>query len=143
MKALEIAYLGLGSNLGDREAQLLLASKALSELPKTKILAQSSWLENPAIEEAGPYDFLNTVVQIETALGPRDLLAYIREIERNIDPERDTRGRKLARKIDIDILIFGDLELDEADLQLPHPRMLERDFVMKALYEIAPDLRID
>jgi 2-amino-4-hydroxy-6-hydroxymethyldihydropteridine diphosphokinase len=77
-------------------------------------------------------------VALETSLSPLELLAEIRRIEFLIDPERNSRGRKLARKIDIDILWYGDLVLNSEELVIPHPRMKERDFVMKPLREIAP-----
>lgn len=136
LKEAEIIYLGLGSNLGDRLAALETAVKALSLMPFSRLLRRSSWLENPAVGDAAPHDFLNGVVELKTTLSPLELLAEIRHIESTIDPERNSRGRKLARKIDIDILLYGDLVLDSEDLVIPHPRMQERDFVMKPLEEV-------
>ncbi len=136
LKKAEIIYLGLGSNLGERKEQLEAAVKALSLMPFSRLLRHSSWLENPAVGDAAPHTFLNGVVELKTTLSPLELLSEIRHIEATIDPERSNRGRKLARKIDIDILLYGDLVLDTEDLVIPHPRMLERDFVMKPLEEL-------
>lgn len=132
----EIAYLALGSNLGDRQVNLERAVTLLCEHKDIELIAVSSWLENPAIEEAGPYDFLNGVVKIQTSLTPHKLLDYILQLELRIDPERNSRGRKQARVIDLDILKYGTRIIKDERLELPHPRMLERDFVMKPLDEL-------
>ncbi len=105
-------------------------------MPFSRLLRHSTWLENPAVGEAAPHDFLNGVVELKSSLSPLELLNEIRSIEFAIDPERNSRGRKLARKIDIDILLYGDLVLDSEDLVIPHPRMHEREFVMKPLEEL-------
>lgn len=141
LKKVEIIYLGLGSNLGDRLGSLETAVKALSLMPFSRFMRRSTWLENPAVGDAAPNDFLNGVVELKTSLSPLELLAEIRHIESTIDPERNNRGRKLARKIDIDILLYGDLVLETEDLVIPHPRMTERDFVMKPLLELVPSLQ--
>lgn len=129
-------YLALGSNLGDREKNLLAAIDKLVNHSQIDFIAKSSWHENPAIEGAGPQDFLNGVIKIDTSLNPRELLNYINDVEAEIDPERSERGRKLARYIDIDILTYDDLKISEPDLSIPHPRMNERSFVTKPLNEL-------
>lgn len=134
-----IAYLGLGSNLDDRLLNLQQAIDIFREHAAIKILAVSEWMENPAIEEAGPQNFLNGVVKIHTSLNPQELLALIQAVENAVDPERIGRGRKKARKLDIDILLYGDLVINEGDLQIPHPRMADRDFVMKPLASLRPN----
>ncbi len=131
---LATVYIGLGSNLGDRELQLERAVTLLAS--GHKLIAKSRWFENPPVGEAGPGFFLNGVIALETSLSPQDLLALIHQVEDTIDPDRANRGRKLARKIDIDLLLYGDLVLETEDLILPHPRMQERDFVMKPLEEV-------
>ncbi len=128
--------MGLGTNLGDREKNLEQAISLISENPAVIFLKQSSWRENPAIENAGPEPFLNGVIKISTTLSPRDLLNFILSVEEKIDPDRNNRGRKQARLIDIDILRYGELNINEDGLVIPHPRMLERDFVMIPLNEI-------
>lgn len=131
-----IVFLGLGTNLGDREKNLEQAISLISENPAVIFLKQSSWRENPAIENAGPEPFFNGVIKISTTLRPRDLLNFILSVEEKIDPDRNNRGRKQARLIDIDILRYGELNINEDGLVIPHPRMLERDFVMIPLNEI-------
>lgn len=129
-------YLGLGSNLGDREQNLFNAIEALKVNSEIRFIKKSSYYENPAIEEAGPENFLNAVIKIDTSLDPYQLLKFINKVEAEIDPEREHRGRKKARFIDIDILLFGDLNIKDKDLVIPHPRMNQRDFVKKPLDEI-------
>jgi 2-amino-4-hydroxy-6-hydroxymethyldihydropteridine diphosphokinase/ribosomal-protein-alanine acetyltransferase len=135
------AFVALGSNLGDRAANLELALKLLNENPDVEVIKVSSWLENPAMEGAGPNDFLNGVAKIDTKLSPHELLDLLLEIESKIDPERNLRGRKQARMIDLDLLKYANMKIKDDKLELPHPRMQERDFVMKPLKELEGDLR--
>ena len=132
----QIAYIGLGSNLGNREENLGKAISLIDSNPGNKFLKKSKWYENPAIEEAGPGDFLNGVIKIETSLSPRELLDLLLAVEIQLDPDRNTRGRKKARYIDIDILKIGDLVISEPGLEIPHPRMHERKFVIQPLREL-------
>ena len=134
------AYLSLGSNLGNRQKNLETALSQIAECKGVKILKCSTWLENPAIEEAGPNPFLNGVIKISVNLSPLELLKQLQRIELHIDCNRAERGRKSARIIDIDILLFDRLKLDSAELTIPHPRMLSRNFVLKPLDEIEPKI---
>lgn len=134
------AYLSLGSNLGNRQKNLETALSQIAECKGVEILKCSTWLENPAIEEAGPNPFLNGVIKISVNLSPIELLKQLQRIELNIDCNRAERGRKSARIIDIDILLFDRLKLDSAELTIPHPRMLSRNFVLKPLDEIEPKI---
>jgi ribosomal-protein-alanine N-acetyltransferase len=134
------AYLSLGSNLGDRQKNLETALSQIAECEGVQILKCSAWLENPAIEEAGPNPFLNGVIKISVNLSPIELLKELQRIELSIDCNRAERGRKSARIIDIDILLFDRLKLDSAELTIPHPRMLSRSFVLKPLDEIEPKI---
>jgi [ribosomal protein S18]-alanine N-acetyltransferase len=134
------AYLSLGSNLGNRQKNLETALSQIAECKGVKILKCSTWLENPAIEEAGPNPFLNGVIKISVNLSPIELLKQLQRIELHIDCNRAERGRKSARIIDIDILLFDRLKLDSAELTIPHPRMLSRNFVLKPLDEIEPKI---
>jgi len=134
------AYLSLGSNLGDRQKNLETALSQIAECEGVKILKCSAWFENPAIEEAGPNPFLNGVIKISVNLSPTELLKELQRIELSIDSNRAERGRKSARIIDIDILLFDRLKLDSAELTIPHPRMLSRNFVLKPLDEIEPKI---
>ncbi len=136
-----IAFIALGSNLGDRVSNLELALKLLNEHASVKVIRVSNWHENPAIEGAGPDDFLNGVAKLDTKLGPHELLELLLEIESKIDPERNLRGRKQARKIDLDLLKYANIKIKDDKLELPHPRMQERDFVMKPLAELESPLK--
>lgn len=129
-------YIGLGSNLGNREENLDQAIEIISKPDSNRFLFKSKWMENPAVEDAGPDDFLNGVIKIETKLSPHELLDFLQAVEKEIDPDRENRGRKKARYIDIDILKYGELEINDERLVIPHPRMKEREFVTKPLREI-------
>jgi 2-amino-4-hydroxy-6-hydroxymethyldihydropteridine diphosphokinase len=128
------AFLALGSNLGDREAYLATARDALSALPGTRLLAASRIYETAPRDVLDQPAFLNQVVCLETALAPLDLLRACRAIELAAHRERDRRFG--PRTLDVDILLFQDVESDDPDLTLPHPRMFERAFVLAPLAEI-------
>ena len=131
MSAFEYALIALGSNIGDRQAHI---DKAIDKISiHNEVVLSSDFYENPSQEGAGGDDFYNAAVLIKTQFGPKDLLADLFNIETEIDPEREMRGRKFARIIDLDILLFGDKEINEASLEVPHPRMHLRDFVMLPL----------
>jgi len=128
-------FLGLGSNLGDRLSHL---REALSHLEERGILvekASSVYRTAPWGLEEQP-DFLNMVVMAATSLSPRELLEACQEVEREMGRER--RQRWGPRNIDVDILLYDDIVVDEEDLVIPHPRMVERDFVIVPLLEIWP-----
>lgn len=134
-----VAYIGLGSNLGRREATLKSAVEAIAKLPDTRVLRTSSWFANPAVDIPDGEDFLNGVVEIETSLPPRELLDNLLRIEREHGRERGGGGGGkgyLNRTLDLDILIYGDLTLKEEHLQIPHPKMWEREFVRVPLAEL-------
>jgi len=129
-------YLSLGSNLGDRIANL---RKAISSLPpKLLPLVQSSVYETEPWGYSEQPVFLNMVVKGETELGPHNLLAFLKQLEVSIG-RRET-FRFGPRFIDLDILFYDDLVLETPDLVIPHPRIAERAFVLVPLAEIAPDL---
>ena len=129
------AYIALGSNLGDRQGNLERAVAALSDY--LEIRARSSVLETaPQYLEAQP-DFLNMVLMGRTEIAAADLLATLQSLERRLG--RVPSARFGPRVIDIDILYYGDHVIDLPDLQVPHPRLHERLFVLRPLLEIAPD----
>ena len=131
-----ITYLSMGSNLGDRIANL---RKAISSLPPKLIpLVQSSIYETEPWGYSEQPVFLNMVVKGETELGPHDLLDFLKQLEVSIG-RRET-FRFGPRFIDLDILFYDDLVLETPDLVIPHPRIAERAFVLVPLAEIAPDL---
>ncbi len=127
-------FLSLGSNVGDRLALLAAARDALAALPGTAVLAASGVYETAPREHADQPDFLNQVVCVETALEPHDLLTQCQRIE---SEHGRVRGLRFGpRTLDIDILLFQDVELEEPDLMLPHPRMLSRAFVLVPLVDV-------
>jgi len=131
-----VTYLSLGSNLGDRAANLHSAIVQLA--PAGKVTAISSLYETEPVEVVDQSWFLNCVVAIETELGPRELLQSLLAIEQFMGRQR--LSQKGPRKIDIDILLYGDRVLDQTGLKVPHPAMHRRRFVLEPLGEIAPDV---
>ena len=124
-------YLSLGSNLGEREQTI---ERAIRLLPG--VVARSSFYYSPAQEFVSPHPFCNCCVRIETDLEPMALLRLTQSIERQLGRTRKSvHGQHFDREIDIDILM-GEVQICTADLQLPHPKMHERDFVMVPLQEI-------
>ncbi len=133
-----IAYLALGSNLGDREGYLRAAIARLEEAPGVNLLRCSRVYETEPVGVTEQPRFLNMVVEVEAEGTPRDLLALAKRIERELGRKR--RRRWGPREIDIDVLIFDDETVDDDDLKVPHPRMWERAFVMAPLAELAPEI---
>ena len=135
-RELHTIYLALGSNLGERHEHLREALKRLP--PKVALHKVSSVYETAPVDYQDQPDFLNMACQGETQLSPRALLRYVKEIERAIG--RQVTFRNGPRVIDIDILLYDQLCIQENDLVIPHPRMAERAFVLAPLAEIAPDV---
>lgn len=134
------AFVGLGSNLANPAEQVLHAVKAIAALPDTRLLARSALYLNAPVGYADQPDFINAVAHIETGLSPHDLLAALLEIEHQFGRERSFRNA--PRVIDLDVLIYADLQCHDTGLTLPHPRMHERAFVLVPLLEIAPQVFI-
>ncbi|MBN1631470.1 MAG: quinolinate synthase NadA [Thermoleophilia bacterium] len=133
-----MAYLGLGSNLGDRESNLRQAREILGATPGTQVSAESSLYTTAPVGGPEQDDFLNQVVEVLTTLSPRALLLVAQRIEQELGRKRLVRWG--PRSIDVDILWYHGFSSAEADLQVPHPRMEERRFVLEPLSELAPDL---
>jgi len=129
-------FLGLGTNLGDREANLRAALRRLREVVRIEAVSFVYGSE-PVGYRAQP-DFWNLVVRAGTQLEPLALLGAVRGIERALG--RKPSFRNAPRVIDIDLLLYDDVQIDLPELTLPHPRMLERAFVLKPLMELAPDV---
>lgn len=134
------AALALGGNLGDPVEAFAGALKSLAQRPETTLLRQSSVYRTAPWGRLDQPDFLNMAVLIETALPPRELLELCLEIEREHGRERLERWG--PRTLDIDILSYGEGAIDRPGLQIPHPRIAERAFVLTPLNEIAPHLMI-
>ena len=140
-------YLGLGTNLGDREANIQTAVRLIGERVGT-VVRQSSLIETEPWGFESPNKFLNAVILCETERTPREVLRLTQKIERDMGRKKPIGGlsssatdstprrRYKDRPIDIDILLYDDITIDEPDLQIPHPLMHERDFVMIPLREI-------
>jgi 2-amino-4-hydroxy-6-hydroxymethyldihydropteridine diphosphokinase len=133
------AFVGLGSNLGDRVAALDAALAAIAALPATTLVARSSYYESAPFEASGG-DYLNAVARLETALAPLALLRALQAIETGQGRERPFANA--PRTLDLDLLLYGEVQLDSAELTLPHPRLHQRVFVLVPLAEIAPSLVI-
>lgn len=133
----EVAYIALGSNLGDRAHFLAMARDALGALPGTRVIAETPVEETAPFGPPGQEPYLNQMVAIETTLGPHDLLARLHGIERTAGRMR--RVRWGPRTLDLDIVRFGDLTLRDEQLVLPHPGLRDRDFWQRevALLEAA------
>lgn len=129
-------YLGLGSNLGEREANIASALKMLGQ--EARIVKVSSLHETEPVGHKDQPWFLNCVCSVETDLSPQALLKLAKTIENTLG--RKPTHRFGPRLIDIDILFYDDLVLDSPDLTIPHPRLMERAFVLLPLTEIAPEL---
>lgn len=135
----ECAYIGLGSNLGDRELKLLMAVAELGKLPQTRVTALSPFYETEPVGGVAQDNFYNAVARIATGLPPGDLLQELKRIETGIFQRKPTVHWG-PRSMDLDILLYGNLVLDEDRLTIPHPRLAERRFVLQPLCDIAPDL---
>jgi 2-amino-4-hydroxy-6-hydroxymethyldihydropteridine diphosphokinase len=134
------AYLGLGGNIGDPEAAMAAALRSLDAHPDVRVMRVSSLYRTPPWGPVEQPDFLNAAAQVETVLPVRGLLELCLETERGL--KRVRRERWGPRAIDIDILVYGEEAIAEEELEVPHPRMLGRAFVLAPLAEIAPDLRL-
>lgn len=136
-----VAYLCLGSNLGDRAGTM---AKAVGLIARTglRIIARSSLYETPPWGPVPQGPYLNIVVAVETELSARELLNMLLGVEHAFGRDRTREVRFGPRTIDIDILLYGDEVIAEPDLEIPHPRMMERAFALIPLAELAPDLAV-
>ncbi len=135
------AYLGLGSNLGDRRQHLAEAVRRLHAGPALQVVKVSPVYESSPVGVTAQPDFLNLVVQVVTTHTPHGLLAECLRIETDLGRVRHERWG--PRTIDIDLLIYGDARIADERLTVPHPWMHERSFVLTPLAEIAPGLKLD
>jgi 2-amino-4-hydroxy-6-hydroxymethyldihydropteridine diphosphokinase len=136
----KIAYLSLGSNLGNREENIERALAAL-EKKQIRIIKRSSLYETEPQDVADQPWFLNMAAACETPCFPLHLLGLVMRAERQLGRVRSGATPRGPRSIDIDILLYGSMQMETPQLTIPHPRMLERRFVLEPLLEIAPDLR--
>jgi 2-amino-4-hydroxy-6-hydroxymethyldihydropteridine diphosphokinase len=134
-----VAYLSLGSNLGDRAQNIDTALRLLTDAA-LRVRRRSSIYETEPRDYTDQPWFLNMVAEVETELTPRALLTRIRHVEDQLQRQRDID--KGPRTVDIDILTYGDVHIIEPDLVVPHPRMQNRRFVLEPLHDLAPELRL-
>ena len=130
-------FIGLGSNLEQPLLQVERAVETLKALPESELKAVSPWYQSVAVGPEQP-DYINGVAELNTAQSPLDLLRSLQAIENA--QQRKRLQRWGPRTLDLDLLLYADRQLDEPALVVPHPRMLERNFVLRPLYDIAPTL---
>jgi len=141
--ATTLACVGLGSNLGHPRRRIAAALRDLARLPRTRILAVSPNYATAPLGTAAPQpDYVNAVALLGTRLRARDLLARLQAIERRHGRRRRAGERNAPRTLDLDLLLFGRLRMATRALELPHPRMHERAFVLRPLADLAPAARI-
>ena len=135
-----LAYVGLGANLGPREITLLRAVDLLAETEGVEVRAVSQLRETEPVGVVDQPLFLNGAVVLDTSLSPRELLDRLLEIERELGRVRDVRWG--PRVVDLDLLVYGDRQIDEPGLRVPHPRLHERRFALEPLAELDPELDV-
>jgi 2-amino-4-hydroxy-6-hydroxymethyldihydropteridine diphosphokinase len=136
------ACIGIGSNLDNPVAQVRQALVALETIDETRLIAKSSLYRNPPMGPVDQPHYINAVATVLTGLSPSELLARLQALERLQGRVRKARDRWGPRCLDLDILTYGDRAISERDLQIPHPGISERNFVLFPLLEIAPQLQI-
>lgn len=134
------AFIGLGSNLGDSVALLCEARATLASLPQTRLIAVSPLYRSAPIGPQDQPDFFNAVVRIDTRLDPSSLLVALQKIEQQAGRVRLRHWGE--RTLDLDILLYGNQRIDHPDLQVPHPRLHQRAFVLKPLLDIAAEITL-
>ena len=134
------AYVGLGSNLGDREATIRRAVELLAERPGIEVVAVSTLRETDPVGYEDQPRFLIGAVALEVELTGRGLLDELLEVERALGRDRQREARWGPRTIDLDLLLYGGETVDEPGLTVPNPRLAERQFVLEPLHELDPDL---
>ncbi len=134
------AFIGIGSNLGDREAHCTEAAARLAALPQTSLRRLSALIETPPADDVAGGAFLNGVAEVSTELSPEQLLVHLQEIEAGLG-RAPAHGPREARTIDLDLLLYADMTIRGPALTVPHPRMAQRRFVLEPLAAIAPEAR--
>ena len=136
------AYVGLGSNLGEREATLWKALEGLGATEGIEVLAISSFRETEPVGVVDQPRFVNAAAALETSLSPRELLERLLDVERSLGRDRAVEERWGPRTLDLDLLLYGGETIDEPGLEVPHPRLVERAFVLEPLLELDPGLQL-
>ena len=139
---MEKAYLGLGANIGDPVQQIIDARKQLKAIAGVSSFRSSSLYLTSSVGDESQPDYINCVVESCLDKPVKDYFAEIQAIELALGRERDPHNRNAARCIDIDLLMYGDQRVSTASLELPHPRLQQRLFVLQPLFELEPNLQI-
>jgi 2-amino-4-hydroxy-6-hydroxymethyldihydropteridine diphosphokinase len=134
-----VCYIGIGANLGDAKDQVRSALLRLGELPQSRLTGQSDLFRTVPLESDGD-DYINAVAQLDTQLGAQDLLRALQAIEQDFGRERPYRNA--PRTLDLDVLLYGQQRIASPILEVPHPRMTERAFVLIPLLQIDPFISI-
>ncbi|NQT28243.1 MAG: 2-amino-4-hydroxy-6-hydroxymethyldihydropteridine diphosphokinase [Candidatus Omnitrophica bacterium] len=134
-----VVFIGVGSNLGDRGDYINKAINCLKKTPSITVKKISTIIETKPQDAAGQRKYLNAVIKLETNLVALDLLKELQSIEGSLGRVRSFKNA--PRRIDLDILLYGEEIINEPDLEVPHPRMFERKFVIEPLLEIEPELK--
>jgi 2-amino-4-hydroxy-6-hydroxymethyldihydropteridine pyrophosphokinase len=129
-----VCYIGVGSNIGDRRKFIDSSIEELKNVPGVSVTRLSSIYETLPVSDIPQEKYLNGVIEIEADIGPRSLLKELGKIERHLGRTRTVKNA--PREIDLDILYYGDERLNERDIVIPHPRIAEREFVLKGLREL-------
>jgi 2-amino-4-hydroxy-6-hydroxymethyldihydropteridine diphosphokinase len=136
------AFVGLGSNLGDREGTIRAALGRLRGFPETTVVRVSTLRNTEPVGYVDQPRFLNGAVELETELSARDLLELLLGLERALGRDRNASPAQGPRTLDLDLLLYGEEQIDEFELHVPHPRLHERRFVLEPLAELDPDLEV-
>jgi 2-amino-4-hydroxy-6-hydroxymethyldihydropteridine diphosphokinase len=136
------AFIGLGSNLGDRETTLGAALGRLAAQDGIDVVAVSTFRETDPVGNVDQPRFINAAAELRTILGPVQLLERLLEVERGLGRDRSREGRWGPRTLDLDLLLYGDETIEEPGLTVPHPRLAERAFVLEPLLELDPGLSL-
>jgi len=137
-----IAYIGLGANLGERETTIAEALRRVDEDERTSVLRSTLPIETEPVGYEDQPRFLNAAARVATTRSPRELLALLLQVERELGRVRGEGPRYGPRTIDLDLLLYGDETIDEPGLEVPHPRMHERRFALEPLVELDPALAV-
>ena len=135
---MKVAYIALGSNLGDSAALLRSALAAMNRIPRTRLDNWSPVYRSAAIGPGKQPDYLNMAARLATTLAPAALLEQLQQVE--LAHGRKRGERWAARSLDLDILLYDELTMDTPTLTIPHPRLAQRNFVLYPLYDLAPDM---